>query len=137
MAMAVVLQAASSSILLVPGFLPFFFIVQIYLAPPFPRERASVLMCFFVFLLGPLAACVAALQIGVLVSNRQNFFLIAIQAILQSFIEFSCKSVHSIQLSIAYSLALFFRRSSTDFTATYAFFLSGSQDGVVDFGEEH
>lgn len=93
------LEATSLAILLVPGFLPFFFLAQNYLTlPPTPtlflprnQDRASVIMCCFVFLLGPFAASIAALRI-VSTTSRQDSSLTTIIIILQNLVQFSCMS---------------------------------------------
>lgn len=88
------LEAISLAILLVPGFLPFFFLAQSYLTPPptsgflLPRnrDRVGVITCCFVFLLGPFAASTAVLRI-VSDTGRQGFSLITIIIILQNFVQ--------------------------------------------------
>lgn len=89
--MVSLLEAASPFLLLVPGILPLLFLVHSRLVGCSLAKPAPV-VCIFVSFLGPLAAVAAALGLAVLAFRQHSQSIQIAQTIMQSLVEFGCKS---------------------------------------------
>ena len=94
MCMFSLLEAASSFLLLVPGFLPLLFFAQSRLVGSTLLAKPAPVVCTFVFSLGPLAAVAAALGLTALAFNPQCESLRVAQTIVQSLVELGCVFFH-------------------------------------------